>query len=81
MMFRTHSQFESDTVSGSHEFGFRGLFKLISLSYACSSGFKIDLFGKMIGNIPIGIKETIFWSIIFFIILFVIGLIFVLVAL
>ena len=37
--------------------------------------------GKMIGNIPIGIKETIFWSIIFFIILFVIGLIFVLVAL
>lgn len=37
--------------------------------------------GKMIGNIPIGIKETIFWSIIFFIILFVIGLIFVLVVL
>lgn len=36
--------------------------------------------GKVIGNIPIGIKETIIWSIIFFAILFVIGFIFVLVA-
>lgn len=32
--------------------------------------------GKVVGNIPIGMKETIIWSIIFFAILFVIGLIF-----
>lgn len=36
--------------------------------------------GKMIGNIPIGIKETIIWSLIFFVILFILGIIFVMVA-
>lgn len=34
--------------------------------------------GKFIGNIPVGIKETILWSIIFFVILFAIGILFVL---
>lgn len=33
--------------------------------------------GKIVGNIPVGIKETIFWSIIIFILLFVLGFLFV----
>lgn len=32
--------------------------------------------GKIIGNIPIGVKETIMWSIIFFVLLFVVGFLF-----
>ncbi len=33
--------------------------------------------GKLIGNIPVGVKETILWSVIFFVILFLVGIAFV----